>query len=229
MTFYEETMGALKKVISITINGKPIHKVYGNPEEVKWFFNSVEDKDEQIVTSFFDGEDVIEHKSTGMLKAMGSYGENVGKSFRDLQKSLATRDAHVHDAHTARCAGAEDSSVEDSGAEDSSAEDSSAEDYPSVSSVESYQDRFSKSLHKISSAQHESDATDTTTTGKVEYSSLSSASSYDEKLGKPFRDLQMKLSGRSISPALEKPLAAVEAPPSPRSVLGSLDGVNTAM
>lgn len=199
MTFCEGTMRALKKkIISITINGESIHKVYGNPEEVKWFFDSIEDKDEQIVTSFFDGDDVIEHKSTGMVKAMGSYGESVGKSFRDLQKSLAAREARVLDAHTTRCA--------------------DEEDCLSLSTVGSYEDRFSKSLHKISLAQRESDATDATAAGKIEYPSLSSASSYDEKLGKPFRDLQMKLCGTNLSAALEE-TTALEAPPSPTSVM----------
>lgn len=109
-----------KRTISISHGGKSLLKVYGNANEIKTFFNSVQDKDEKIATSFFDGEDVIQHKTTDVMNAMGSYEKEVGKSFRELQKSLG---------------------VDDAG--------SGGGDYPSRTPLESYEDRLNKTFRDL--------------------------------------------------------------------------------
>ncbi len=89
-----------KKTISITVDGKPILNVYGNVTEVRAFFDSVEDKDEHLVTSFFDGNDVIEHRAYDMEQVAGEYEGHLGRSFRNLQQGLAATDARVLDGVT---------------------------------------------------------------------------------------------------------------------------------
>lgn len=111
-----------KRTISISHGGKSLLKVYGNANEVKTFFDSIQDKDEKIATSFFDGEDAIQHRTTDIMNVVGSYEQEVGKSFRELQKSLGVVD-----------------SVDGSG----------GEDYPSRTPLESYEDRLNKTFRDL--------------------------------------------------------------------------------
>eukprot|EP00584_Thalassiosira_punctigera_P000706 CAMPEP_0172529886 /NCGR_PEP_ID=MMETSP1067-20121228/3829_1 /TAXON_ID=265564 ORGANISM="Thalassiosira punctigera, Strain Tpunct2005C2" /NCGR_SAMPLE_ID=MMETSP1067 /ASSEMBLY_ACC=CAM_ASM_000444 /LENGTH=274 /DNA_ID=CAMNT_0013314015 /DNA_START=188 /DNA_END=1012 /DNA_ORIENTATION=+ len=159
-----------KKLIYITVDGKSFVKTFGRTKEVQTFFDSVEDKDDKMVSSFFDGEDTIETIPCD-IDVSRDYAK-LGTSFRKLQRSLASGD----DADA----------------------DAGASEHPSLETLDSYEDRMAKSFRNLcegSLAERGMGSEETTEAIEIVYPSLAAVESYEERLGRRFQKLLRISSG----------------------------------